>query len=57
MIELIGLFLFLTTYLLFILFGASKEDKKTLREEFSYVKKKKIIPLFFLAPMNTFKGV
>ena len=38
MIELIGLFLFLTTYLLFILFGASKEDKKTLREEFSYVK-------------------
>jgi hypothetical protein len=41
MIELIAFLLFSTTYLLFVLFGASKEDKQALKEEFLKLKKNK----------------
>jgi hypothetical protein len=41
MIELIGFLMFATTYLLFVLFGASKEDKQNLKEEFLKLKQNK----------------
>ena len=41
MIELIGFLLFSITYLLFVLFGASKEDKQSLKEEFLKLKQNK----------------